>query len=76
MVKIYKLLYHFIGDHSIKLIDLFEIAITALVITKVFDHNTTHDWFSLVLLIVLIVTFIGLHWAQKKKILQTDETHE
>ena len=76
MVKVYKLLYHFIGDHSIKLIDLLEIAITAVIIMKVFDHTQEFNWIALILLIILLLAFIWLHRAQKKKIISTDETSE
>lgn len=71
LVKIYKVLHHFIGDHHIKLIDLIEIAITSIVIKMVFDLN--YSWESIVLLIVLLWFFIILNYAQKKNLLMDEE---
>lgn len=73
LVKIYKVLHHFIGDHHIKLIDLIEIAITSVVIKMVFDLN--YSWESIVLLVVLLSFFMVLNYAQKKNLLVDEEIH-
>ena len=72
LVKIYKILHHFLGDHHIKLIDLIEIAITSIVIKMVFDLNYSRE--AIILLIVLLTFFMILNYAQKKNLLTDEET--
>ncbi len=67
LVKIYKVLHYFIGDHHIKLIDLIEIAITSIIIKMVFDLNYSRE--AIILLIVLLSFFLALNYAQKKNFL-------
>jgi uncharacterized membrane protein (DUF373 family) len=74
LVKIYKVLHHFIWDHHIKLIDLIEIAITSIVIKMVFDLNYSRE--SIVLVIILLSFFVILNYAQKKNLLVDEETYD
>jgi len=74
LVKIYKILYHFLWDHHIKLIDLIEIAATSLIIKMVFDLN--YSRWSILLLITLLVSFVVLNYAQQHHRLAKRETEE
>ena len=64
LVKIYKVLHHFLGEHHIQLIDLIEIAATSVIIKMVFDLN--YSWEAIVLLVVLLSSFVVLNFLQKK----------
>lgn len=71
-VKIYKILYHFIGDHTIKLTELIEIAITWMIIKMVFD-NVWYERPIIGALALLIATFLTLRYAHHKKIITDEE---
>lgn len=73
LVKIYKVLHHFLWDHHIKIIDLIEIAITSLIIKMVFDMNYNRE--SIVLLIIFISTFRVFNYSQKKNLLIEEESN-
>ncbi len=74
LVKIYKILHHFLGDHHIKIIDLIEIAVTSMIIKMIFNLNYSRE--SIALLIVLIASFWIFNYSQKKNLLVDEETHD
>lgn len=74
LVKIYKILHHFLWDHHIKIIDLIEIAVTSMIIKMIFNLNYSRE--SIALLIVLIASFWVFNYSQKKSLLVDEETHD
>jgi uncharacterized membrane protein (DUF373 family) len=57
VVKVYTILHSYLGEHKMRLTELFEIAITALVISMTFDnHGYTTN--SLILLVILSTLYI------------------